>query len=233
MRDWIERTVSPVLAIAAVAIAGSVVHREFVRPPVRAVAPALGPPVFVAAWKDALQVGVEVGDRTAPVKIVEFSDLECPFCRGFHAIARDVMKEHPKDASLVFVHYPLASHRFAMQAARAVECASARGHFSELVELLFSRQDSLGMKSWGSYAQDVGLTDTTAFKKCVMDQAPVRRIEDGRALGEKIQITGTPTVLVNGWRYSRPPNKDELAQAVRAIVAGGTPVDGSKTASRE
>jgi len=140
------------------------------------------------------------------------------------------MKKHPQEVSLVFVHFPLPGHRFARQAARAVECADARGRFAELVSLLYSQQDSIGMKSWGAYAHDVGIPDTASFRSCALDPATIKRIDAGRAFGAKIQVTATPTVLVNGWRYGRAPDENELERIVQTMLKGGSPAD---TVSKE
>lgn len=233
MHERSERLLSVALVLSAVALAVSVIHREFATRPMPTAPPPLDQPAFVAAWMDALPVGIEIGNRAATIKVVEFADLECPFCRGFHAVMRDVMKEHPKDVSLVFVHFPLDSHRFARQAAQAVECADARGRVSELVDLVYTKQDSIGMKSWGSYAQDAGIKDTAAFRQCALNPTMAKRIEAGKGLADRMHINGTPTVFVNGWRYGRAPGREELEQIVRTVLKGGSPVDSLKTRKSE
>ena len=228
MRDRLERLFSIMLVISALIIAASVAHREFASP-VQAAESPLDRPVFVPTWKEALSTGVEMGDTAAHVKIVEFADLECPFCRGFDRIARDAMRKHPTDVSIVFVHYPLESHRFAEQAARAAECGANLGKFSEVVELVYTKQDSLGLKSWGSYAVDAGINDTLAFRRCALDTVSIKRIEAGKALGAKLHVDATPTVMVNGWKYGRrPPGAEELEQLIQAIRQGKTPFDTAK-----
>lgn len=224
MEGRLDRMLSATLVTCAIAVTATVVHREFAAPPSPAL-PPLERPAFVAAWKDALSAGIEIGNRAAPIKVVEFADLECPFCARFHEDMLAVMKKYPQDVSLVFVHFPLASHRFALQAARAVECADARGRVSELVSLLYSKQDSIGMKSWGAYAQEVGIPDTAGFRNCALDPTTIKRIDAGKEVGAKIRVTATPTVLVNGWRYGRAPDEAELERIVQTVLKGGSPRD--------
>ena len=133
------------------------------------------------------------------------------------------MKAHPHDVSLLYVAYPLPMHRFALVAARAAECAYHYGRLREWVDEVYDKQDSLGLKSWGSYALEAGLPDTAAVSKCARDPAPVARIQAGMALGDKIHITGTPTVIVNGWRFFYPPTEQDLTKAVEAIAKGKAP----------
>ena len=220
-----ESSVTVLLGIAALAIAASAVRRTFFPPPA-APAPSGGTrPEFLSSWKEALPIGIRIGDSTAPVTIVEFADLECPACRGFHPVLRSVMKAHPHDVSAVYVSYPLPMHRFALGAARAAECAYRYGRFREWVDVVYDKQDSLGLKSWGSYAREAGLFDTAAISNCAKDPVPVPRIQAGRAFGGKIHVTGTPTVIVNGWRFPYTPGEEELTKVVEAIAKGRVPFD--------
>lgn len=92
MNARLERVMSVVLTLCAVAIAATVVHREFVsrrNTAVAVVAPS--EPVLVPAslWEQILRHGIALGDVAGPVQLVEFVDLECPACRRYH---QDVLK---------------------------------------------------------------------------------------------------------------------------------------------
>jgi protein-disulfide isomerase len=228
MQERFDRVLSVTLFICAISVTGTVVHRELASPPKRAL-PLLEKPTLVATWRDALGVGIEIGSHAAPIKVVEFADLECPFCKRFHEDMLAVMKRHPQDVSLVFVHFPIGGHRFARQAARAAECADLRGRFADLVSRLYAQQDSIGLKSWGAFAQDIGIADTASFRHCALDPSTIKRIDAGKAFGDKIGVNATPTVLVNGWRYGRAPDENELERIVQRVLKGGSPADtGSK-----
>lgn len=229
MQQHFDRLLSITLFVCAIGVTGTVMHREFA-PASNPALPPLDRPAYVASWQEAMTVGIQVGNAEAPVKIVEFTDLECPFCRMFHRDVSALMKKHPEEVSVTFVHFPLPNHRFALPAARAVECAASRGQFAELVTALFEKQDSIGLKPWGEFAREAGIPDTAAFGRCAVDPARIARIDDGRAYGAKIQVRSTPTVLINGWRYGRAPALDELEDIVARIRKGGSP--GDTTASR-
>jgi protein-disulfide isomerase len=232
MEGRFDRVLSVLLVICAIAVTATVVRREFAPSAPVAALPPLDRPTRTDAWNEVLATGIEIGNRAAPVKVVEFADLECPFCAKFHEEMLAVMKAHPNDVSVVFVHFPLVSHRFALQAARAVECADTRGRVSDLISDLYKKQDSIGIKSWGEFAQEAGIADTAAFRKCAVDPTPVKRIESGKAVGSKIHVSSTPTVLINGWRYGRAPDRIELAQIVQTILSGGSPGDSTSKTSR-
>ena len=218
--DRLERVFTALLTTAATALALIAVRREFF-PGREARSVASEPPTFEAAWKDAVAAGIRVGDSTARATIVVFSDLECPACRAFHQTTRRLLQENAKNVSVVFVHFPLPTHRFAVQAAQAAECASASGRFVNFIDAVYAKQDSLGLKSWGSYAREAGIADTAAIARCASDPAPVKRVEAGRELALRWELLGTPTVIINGLRYTNPPTKDELNRVIRDVLKGG------------
>lgn len=84
-----------------------------------------------------------LGDENAPVTIIEFSDLECPFCKQFIDGAYPQIKSEYLDtgkAKLYFRHYPLPFHPMAKPFALATECANDQGKFWEMHDLIFSKQ---------------------------------------------------------------------------------------------
>ena len=211
--DRIERVSTALLSAAAIVVAGLAIHQQFV-PAASAI--RTDPPTYEPAWRDAVPVGVRLGDTTARNTMVVFSDLECPGCRQFHQSVRRLLRERPHDVSVVFVHFPLGMHRFANQAAEAAECAQAQGRFGPFVDAVFDQQDSIGMKSWGAFAASAGVSDTASINACARNPTPTNRMQAGRALGLRWGIHATPTVLINGRRYSTPPGEDEIDRALRA-----------------
>lgn len=93
------------------------------------------------------------------------------------------------------------------------------------MDAVYAKQDSLGLKSWDSFAADAGIADTAATAHCATDPAPVKQIQAGQALGDQLQLHATPTVIVNGWRYPMSPSKTELKRAIDALVKGRAPFD--------
>jgi len=223
-----ESAASILLSLAAVTVGVVLVHREFFGTPVSATA-APASPTYVATWREIPPAGLVFGPQEAKVTVIEFGDLECPFCARFNKAVRAVRRSHPSDVSLVFVHMPLSIHRFARPAARAVECASRVGRAEALLDLLFEKQDSIGLKSWSDFAVASGVSDVDRFGRCVSEKAPVSRIEAGVALGQKLGVQATPTVIVNGWRYPIPPSEEVLTAAVDSIMAGREPFQTVRT----
>ena len=82
--DRFERVINVMLAVAAIAIAATFAHREFAVNSESATAAAAGttPPTFLKDWRSLLTTGIEIGDTTAKVKVIEFADM------GISVVAR-------------------------------------------------------------------------------------------------------------------------------------------------
>lgn len=219
MRSRLDVVSSIVLATCAVIMTSGFMYRNF-GPGRTGPRSGVQAPVFVQEWRQLEQLGRSIGSSQAPLRIVEFGDFECPACRAFHrefSAARETLRG---DVALSFVHYPLEYHRFAGLAARAAECAAAQGRFEEMHNALYEGQDSLGLKPWTGYARDANLSNLPLFEGCIALRDSLDRVVDGRAAGEAVGVLGTPTLLINGWRVSRPPRSGDLIRMAHEIRQG-------------
>jgi protein-disulfide isomerase len=171
-----------------------------------------------------VEAGIRVGPPTAAVTIIEFMDMECPFCQRLAFAMDSLRSEFPDDIAVVVHHFPLTNHRFARIAAVAVECADDQGAFEQFFALLFQKQDSIGLKDWDAFAAEAGVADIDEFANCRQTNSTFPRIDYGRAFGESIGVRGTPTVVINGWKMPRVPQLNDLRASVRAVLAGGLPL---------
>lgn len=125
---------------------------------------------------------------------------------------------HPDKVAFVFRHWPLSYHPHAFDAAKSVECAAHQGRFKQLHELYYGKQDSIGVKSVLAFASEAGITDTAAFKRCLEDPRITARVELDIALITELEGTGTPTLFVNGSRYSGAPDSAMFVQIVEREI---------------
>ncbi len=214
----LERITTGVVSLAALVLVGLAIRRE-IRPVTSAGAgqDQNAPPVYVPEWRRMTAAGHWVGDSNATVTIVEFADFECPFCRQFHEAFVRAKAVVGHDVALVYIHFPIGGHRFAVPAARAAECAAQQGMFGPFHDALYARQDSLGLKMWSAYAAEAHLPDTAAFARCSQRSDEVASVSRGKAVGDSLGVRGTPTVLINGWRYAIAPY-DSLTQIIQRAV---------------
>jgi protein-disulfide isomerase len=223
-RAILDRVLAIALVLAAVGISAAAVKLSFVRKD-RTQSAVPGVSVsFLASWSDAIQVGVPIaGSEDAPVTVLVLFDLECTVCQAYHEAITEFVDRNTEHVQLVYVHYPLQRHRFALPAARATECAAQSGSIREWLDIVFQKQDSLGLKSWGSYAAEAALKDSLAIHYCAVAPMTYPRIAGGLAFAGAIGALGTPTVIVNGWRYDQTPSMDELERVVAGVLAGENP----------
>lgn len=86
--------------------------------------------------------GYKLGSGNAPIKIVEFSDFECPFCERVYPTIKALREKYGDKISLEYRQYPLSFHPNAQKAAEASECAGEQGKFWEMHDAMFEAQKS-------------------------------------------------------------------------------------------
>ncbi len=171
------------------------------------------------------------GSLDAPVKVVEFSDFECPFCKRFHPTMKRLMDEYGKEGKIAWVyrHFPLDSiHSKARKEAQAAECANELGgneafwaYTDRLYEVTPSN-NRLDLALLPRIAQEIGL-DRAKFAACLEGDSRGGKyaahieadLQDATASGG----TGTPFSLViapNGKTF--PINGAQPYAAVKAII---------------
>ena len=144
------------------------------------------------------------GNLDAPVKFVEFSDLECPFCKRFHPTIKQVMDEYGKKGQVAWVyrHFPLdAPHSKARKEAEATECANELGGnnaFWAYLDKIFEVTPSnnrLELDQLPQIAQDIGL-DRVKFEECLDSGKYAQHIEDDYQDSLASGGTGTPYSVI-------------------------------------
>lgn len=216
-RNLLSNLTSGVLVLCALVVTGAVVRRELFP------APAAGPdlrPRRVSNWAALTSAGQWLGNPNAPVRIVEFSDFQCPFCAKTHPVVEAVRRRHPGRVAVLYRHFPLdALHPYARQAAQASECAAAQGRFGEYSTALFAQQDSIGIKPWARFAAEAGVRDAAAFDRCVKDERVAARVERDARAGRETNVQVTPTLVINGTLRPGALTEAELERLV--AEAGG------------
>ncbi len=150
-----------------------------------------------------------LGDKNAKVTIVEFSDLQCPFCRQFAEATLPSIKQQYIDtgkARLVYRHFPLDFHPASKPSAEALECAGEQGKFWQLHDKIFAEEAKKGqgtieygkpdIKRW---ALGLGM-NAIQFNKCLDADKYAGRIEADTNYGASIGVSGTPAFFINGKR---------------------------------
>ena len=153
------------------------------------------------------------GNADAAVTLVEFSDLECPYCAQVAPILDSVAKAYPRDVRVVFKHFPLSFHPKARAAAAAAMAAGNQGKFFEFRYRVAPHFRTLGDSLYLAVAQELKL-DMERFKKeMVLTPEVNRQLDADMELGRKVGVEGTPTIFVNG-KLAQERSFDYFAQQV-------------------
>lgn len=135
------------------------------------------PPAAEASFKpDAIRPFAETdhlrGNPEAPVVILEYSDLECPFCKLFHQTMEEVVKEYDGKVAWVYRHFPLPIHAKAEKEAEATECVAKLGgetKFWDYADKIFSvtpSNNGLDLALLPKMAVELGV-DQKQFEECL------------------------------------------------------------------
>jgi len=147
-----------------------------------------------------------LGDKNAPITIVEFSDYECPFCkRHFDETLPQLVKNYVDTGKVKIVYrdFPLSFHDpMATKEAIAANCAREQGgdkKYFEFHDEIFKRTTSNGNglndEKIQTIAKDLGL-NTGKFSTCLSNQAQADEVKKDIADGTAAGASGTPTFVI-------------------------------------
>ncbi len=179
-------------------------------------------PIRPADEKDHL-----LGHLGSPVTVIEYSDLECPFCKMFHLTMQEAMSYYnggeEVQVSWVFRNFPLVSlHSKAPHEAEAAECAGELGgntKFWAYVDKVFATtpsNDGLDPALLPTFAEQIGL-NKKAFTDCLNSGKYTAKVQASYDEAIAAGGTGTPFVTVIG-----PDGK-------QTTLPGAVPLDQLKT----
>lgn len=144
------------------------------------------------------------GNRDAKIALIEYSDLECPFCKQFHSTAQQIVDSYDGEVMWVFRNFPLAQlHSQAPKEAQAVECAgklAGNDGFWALTDLIYQTTGSnntLDLSTLPDLAVKTGL-DRNAFQTCLDSGDMKASVDEDYQSGIAAGVTGTPgNILLN------------------------------------
>ncbi|MGC9603083.1 MAG: thioredoxin domain-containing protein [Minisyncoccia bacterium] len=143
-----------------------------------------------------------LGDPNAPLKIVEFSDLECPFCKVFHATLHQVMQTYAGKIAWIYRQFPIPQlHPKAPHEAQAAECAAKLGgndKFWAFIDNVFEitpSNNGLDPAELPKIASNIGL-DVAQFNSCLASTYGQDKIQNDTADAGNSGAQGTPYAVV-------------------------------------
>lgn len=159
------------------------------------------------------------GPADAKVKVVVFSDFQCPYCKVFYASLRDTMKAYPDNVLFDFKELPLDIHPQADSAALASKCAQEQGKFWEYADKLYTTQTEWGAATtaapFKTYAAALGL-NSAQFNQCLDSKKYQNELDASKQEATDLGISGTPAIFVNDQFEAGAVTADQLKADIDA-----------------
>ncbi len=180
------------------------------------------------------RLGFDQGSEDDPVRIVEFSDYGCSYCRRFHAETLPTLKKQYIETGKVLwktVPFVIGNWANSVEASMAGECAVEQGKAERMTELLFERQSDWKGASDPAppialLAEEAGL-DMAAYASCLEGDKYLWRVQAHTDLARQIGVRGTPTFFVIGYAPVQGALPLELFQQVIDTVLAEVGAGGS------
>lgn len=146
------------------------------------------------------------GNKDSKVVLIEYGDFQCPACGSAYPNLKEVSEKFKDKIAFVFRNNPLTSiHPNARAGSAAAEAAGLQGKYWEMHDILYEKQNEWSaadadkrLTFFESYAEQAGIKDMAKFRTDMASKAVNSKIDYDLALGKKIPVTGTPTILLEG-----------------------------------
>lgn len=165
------------------------------------------------------------GNKDAPVVMVEYSDLECPFCKRIHPDLQKLFNENGGNLAWVYRHFPLSFHPKAQKSGEATECAYdelGNEGFWKMTDAIYEKMPAMELTELPAIAASIGANQAT-FQQCLDSGKTAKRVTDDQAEGTKIGVQATPTTVFYNMKTGKSQTVegavpfDQLKQAYEAV----------------
>lgn len=160
-----------------------------------------------------------IGSADAPVVIYEYADYACSHCAEMNTYVKKLIEEYNGEVAVVYRGYLLNGYPNNVIAAAAANAAAIQGYWDKYRNLVFSDQATwfyLKGDKVVPYFGDLfvqasdGKGDLDKFYEDMMSESVGKRMAFEYAMGEKVELTGTPTFRINGEKVSGDKLKDTI-----------------------
>lgn len=162
------------------------------------------------------------GNKDAGVKVIIFSDFECPYCKALYQSLRKIMGQYSDKVFFVHKDFPLDFHAQAGPTALAANCALEQGKFWEYGDRLFANQinwqSTTGTQKFKEYAQSLGLK-MSQFNQCLDSKKYQDKIDGDKSDAANFGVSGTPAIFINNKFTNGVISTDDLKKSIEDELA--------------
>lgn len=138
------------------------------------------------------------GSKNARYVWVEYSDLECPFCKRIHPDLIKLLENKKDSLAWVYRHFPLPGHPKAQKSAEATECAAEqKGNdgFWQMTDLIFKKMPEMQLADLPTLASNLGL-NKQKFSSCLDSGKYEQKVKQQANEGNQAGVQATPTGVI-------------------------------------
>jgi protein-disulfide isomerase len=157
----------------------------------------------------------------APVKIIEFADFACPYCRDSYQSIKNIKQKYPDQIYIAYRDFPL--HETSIFLALSARCAGEQDKFWAMHDLFFENQDEFNVSEseLKLVMPEIGVAlglDSAKFQDCLSSQKYFPQIEQDYNDANTLGVQGTPTWYINNMPITGSLSTDELEDIVTGII---------------
>lgn len=160
--------------------------------------------------------------KDSPIRITKFSDYQCPGCRVMAKVLEKVAHKFRGSVSIQYIFTPLdincntnmkaPLHPSACMASYFASCSPDK--FNLVTEMLFENQDLIN----DNWIQDMAANYNTV--ECIKSDGPQKIVQEHLEIGNKFNVSGTPTLIINGKKITRMLPANQLFILLEHLKSG-------------
>jgi protein-disulfide isomerase len=158
------------------------------------------------------------GPSSAQIKLVAFSDFQCPYCRDWADIVKQLSDKYGSLIQIIWKDFPNASaHPEARNAAIAARCAQQQFKFWEYHDALYAHQESLGSALYVDIAKELGLNEAS-FTECVEKELTAGLVDGNSLEAVQFGVSATPTIFIGRYVMNEVPSYGRIDSLIDLLL---------------
>jgi protein-disulfide isomerase len=159
-----------------------------------------------------------VGDKNAPVTLMEFGEYENEDCAKANEIVKQLLEEYEGKIRFQFRHFPLTMvHQRSLKASESAVAAGQEGKFWEMHNILFSNRRTLGTTSLKLHSKEAGVKNKK-FLDDLVNGVYGWQVQDDLKEGINRGVKELPAFFINDEPFSGKPTFANLSAAIDSAL---------------
>jgi len=162
-----------------------------------------------------LRKSLSLGPADAPVRVVIYADLDCPFCKVVSPLFKELLAELGGKVAYFYMLFPVKVHGdVAIATSKASVAAADQSKFWEFHDIMYKNFEKHSDADIQRYVEELGM-DKERFHTVWRSPQAEKIVEDTKAEGLSLGVKSTPTIFINGKLYHGERSRIELLDVLQ------------------